>query len=309
MSVPGQPAAAALQRGAGQGQVGASGSPTLAPPPGSLPPGADGAKHAGAGAGGAGVKGEAGSEVEDIPTGKAQAGLTSAQLLLKIQMLDEAIAATDGEIASLQADALHGEGAIFGMSVARKEKWGPVLDAHGKIFLKVLSVLALYVKYNRALTSQNFLYTGMRLLDINNQIVAMNREALLELMLTADPRAYHSQPLYVGVEDSPDFQVCRCMHTDRQAHTHTHTHAHTHTHTHICIYLYIHIHVYISVEPRATQGGAAARGGASAQAGMRKACVAAQARGGVSSKDEGMDGSQQRKEAAQEDSSHTSPHP
>jgi hypothetical protein len=89
-----------------------------------------------------GVKGEAGSEVEDMRTGEAAAGLTSAQLLLKIQLLDEAIAATDGEIASLQADALHGEGAIFGMSVARKEKGGPVLDARGMMFSKVLSVLA-----------------------------------------------------------------------------------------------------------------------------------------------------------------------
>ena len=136
MSVPGQPTSltsAALQGGAGKGQGGVSGSPSLAPPPGSLPPGADGAKHGGAGAGGVGVKGEAGSEVEDMPTGETQAGLTSAQLLLKIQMLDEAIAATDGEIATLQADALHGEGAIFGMSVARKEKGGPVLDAHGKL--------------------------------------------------------------------------------------------------------------------------------------------------------------------------------
>jgi len=141
VSVPGLPSSASLQMGAGKGQVGASDSPTLAPP-GSLPPGADGAKHGGAGAGGVGVKGEAGSEVEDMRTGEAAAGLTSAQLLLKIQLLDEAIAATDGEIASLQADALHGEGAIFGMSVARKEKGGPVLDARGMMFSKVLSVLA-----------------------------------------------------------------------------------------------------------------------------------------------------------------------
>jgi hypothetical protein len=38
-------------------------------------------------------------------------------------------------------------------------------------------------------------------------MVALNREALLQLMLTPNARGYHSQPLYVGVEDSPDFQV------------------------------------------------------------------------------------------------------
>ena len=77
------------------------------------------------------------------------------------------------------------------------------------IFSKVLSVLALYVKYNtaRSLTFQNLLYTGKRLLDLNNEMVALNREALLQLMLTPNARGYHSQPLYVGVEDSPDFQV------------------------------------------------------------------------------------------------------
>jgi hypothetical protein len=44
---------------------------------------------------------------------------SSEELLGKIQVVDDAIAATDAAIANLQADALQGEGAIFGMSAKR----------------------------------------------------------------------------------------------------------------------------------------------------------------------------------------------
>ena len=65
-----------------------------------------------------GGEGEGGKEEEG---GDAAAAVASSEeLLAKIQVVDDAIAATDAEIAALQAHALQGEGAIFGMSAKRK---------------------------------------------------------------------------------------------------------------------------------------------------------------------------------------------
>ena len=57
------------------------------------------------------------------------------------QVLDEAIASTDSEIAGLQADALHGEGVICGMQATKQPVKGPRLDA------EVLSLLLLLYWY------------------------------------------------------------------------------------------------------------------------------------------------------------------
>ena len=63
------------------------------------------------------VGGELVAEGGETKTVVEEVMLTSGELLNKIQTLDESIAATDSSIAALQADALHGEGAIFGMQV------------------------------------------------------------------------------------------------------------------------------------------------------------------------------------------------
>jgi hypothetical protein len=86
---------------------------------------ADGSQRAPGAAGGpggdataVGGEGEGGKEEEGGDAGAPVA--SSEELLAKIQVVDDAIAATDAEIAALQAHALQGEGAIFGMSAKRK---------------------------------------------------------------------------------------------------------------------------------------------------------------------------------------------
>ena len=130
-------------------------------------------------AGGVKVEGAAGGA--ESGEGAREQALTSEELLNKIQGLDEQIAATDTEITGLQASALEGEGAIFGMQVPKtpvKGKFACTLDAHGR-----------------------------RILEHNLKLRTKCMEAVTQLGYSASLSLGCSTPLYTCVEDSPYFQL------------------------------------------------------------------------------------------------------